>query len=219
VVSGEANRGAMKGVGKKDPVVVEPEEEPMESGDEAHAAVDDEMSGPPDGAEGVAHEDALASKLQAAEEQARDHYDRLLRVSAEFENYRKRTAREMRDVIRYANEKLAKELLAVVDNLERAIESASQCYPKDDPLLQGVHLTLNETLKILERHHVAPIKSLGEPFDPNFHQAMLQAEAEDQPPNTVVDELQKGYMIHDRLLRPALVAVSKGGGAQPKNED
>jgi molecular chaperone GrpE len=218
-VSGEANRGAMKGVGKKDPVVVEPEEEPMESGDEAHAAVDDEMSGPPDGAEGVAHEDALASKLQAAEEQARDHYDRLLRVSAEFENYRKRTAREMRDVIRYANEKLAKELLAVVDNLERAIESASQCYPKDDPLLQGVHLTLNETLKILERHHVAPIKSLGEPFDPNFHQAMLQAEAEDQPPNTVVDELQKGYMIHDRLLRPALVAVSKGGGAQPKNED
>lgn len=219
MVSGEANRGAMKGVGKKDPVVVEPEEEPMESGDEAHAAVDDEMSGPPDGAEGVAHEDALASKLQAAEEQARDHYDRLLRVSAEFENYRKRTAREMRDVIRYANEKLAKELLAVVDNLERAIESASQCYPKDDPLLQGVHLTLNETLKILERHHVAPIKSLGEPFDPNFHQAMLQAEAEDQPPNTVVDELQKGYMIHDRLLRPALVAVSKGGGAQPKNED
>lgn len=218
-MSGEANRGAMKGVGKKDPVVVEPEEEPMESGDEAHAAVDDEMSGPPDGAEGVAHEDALASKLQAAEEQARDHYDRLLRVSAEFENYRKRTAREMRDVIRYANEKLAKELLAVVDNLERAIESASQCYPKDDPLLQGVHLTLNETLKILERHHVAPIKSLGEPFDPNFHQAMLQAEAEDQPPNTVVDELQKGYMIHDRLLRPALVAVSKGGGAQPKNED
>lgn len=219
MVSGEANRGAMKGVGKKDHIVVEPEEERMESGDDAHAAVDDEMSGPPDSSEGVAPEDELASKLQVAEEQARDHYDRLLRVSAEFENYRKRTAREMRDVIRYANEKLAKEMLTVVDNLERAIESASQCYPKDDPLLQGVHLTLNETLKILERHHVAPIKSLGEPFDPNFHQAMLQAEADDQPPNTVVDELQKGYMIHDRLLRPALVAVSKGGGAQPKNKD
>jgi len=150
-------------------------------------------------------EDELANQLSAAKQEAQEHYDRLLRVSADYENYKKRTSREMKDLVKYANERLIKEVLTIVENLERAIASA----PDDDPLAQGVNLTLNETLKILDRHHVAPIKSLGEPFDPNFHQAMMQEEVDDQPPNTVVKELQKGYMIHDRLLRPALVAVSK----------
>lgn len=202
---------------KKDQFVGEAEEERMENSSCEGDAAGDEAKVPTDKTEAGAPEEDLAARLAAAEEQAGDHYDRLLRLSAEFENYRKRTAREMRDVVRYANEKLAKEMLTVVDNLERAIESASTNHAQDDPLLKGVHLTLEETLKILERHHVAPIKSLGEPFDPNYHQAMLQTEAADQPPNTVVDELQKGYMIHDRLLRPALVAVSKDGGAKSDN--
>jgi molecular chaperone GrpE len=161
-------------------------------------------------------EDVIA-QLSAAEKQAQDNYDRLLRVMAEFENYKKRTAREMRDVVKYANEKIAKELLTVVDNLERAIASASVHCPPEDPLVQGVELTLNETLKLLERHKVFPVKALGQPFDPNFHQAMMQEEVEDKPPNTVVKELQKGYMIHDRLLRPSLVAVSRTGGADKEN--
>jgi len=200
---------------KKDQFVGGAEEERMEVGRCEGDAAGDEAKGPTDKAEDGAPQEDLAARLAAAEEQARDNYDRLLRVSAEFENFRKRTTREMRDVVHYANEKLAKEMLTVVDNLERAIESATTNHAQDDSLLKGVHLTLAETLKILERHHVAPIKSLGEPFDPNYHQAMLQTEAADQPPNTVVDELQKGYMIHGRLLRPALVAVSKGGGAEP----
>jgi molecular chaperone GrpE len=154
----------------------------------------------------------LNKKLEEAERQAKDNYERLLRVSADFENYKKRTAREMQDLVKYANEKILKEMLTVVDNLERAIESASNHYDTNDPLIQGVYLTLSETLKILERHQVKPVVSLGEPFDPSFHQAMMQEEVQDQPPNTVVKELQKGYLIHDRLLRPALVAVSKTGG-------
>ena len=154
----------------------------------------------------------LNKKLEEAERQAKDNYERLLRVSADFENYKKRTAREMQDLVKYANEKILKEMLTVVDNLERAIESASNHYDTSDPLIQGVYLTLSETLKILERHQVKPVVSLGEPFDPSFHQAMMQEEVQDQPPNTVVKELQKGYLIHDRLLRPALVAVSKTGG-------
>lgn len=158
-------------------------------------------------------EDMIA-QLSAAEKQAQDNYDRLLRVMAEFENYKKRTAREMKEVVKYANEKIAKELLTVVDNLERAIASASiHCTP-EDPLVQGVELTLNETLKLLERHQVFPIKALEQPFDPNFHQAVMQEEVGDLPPNTVVKELQKGYMIHDRLLRPSLVAVSTASGAE-----
>jgi len=154
-------------------------------------------------------EDDPEARAKAAEKKCDEYYDRLLRASAEFDNYKKRTTREMRDVVRYANEKLFKEIINVVDNLERAISSAEQEGNEDDPLLQGVRLTLSEVEKILERHNVEPIKALGEPFDPNFHQAMMQEESEDQPANTVVSEMQKGYKLHDRLLRPAMVVVSK----------
>jgi molecular chaperone GrpE len=154
-------------------------------------------------------EEDLASKLTAAEEQAQEHYDRLLRLSAEFDNYKKRTSREMRDVVRYANEKLIKELLGVVDNLERAVDSAAQETSSDTSLVEGINLTLSEVMKILQRYDVQPVKALGETFDPAFHQAMMQQEVEDQPPNMVVQEMQKGYVMHDRLLRPAMVVVSK----------
>jgi molecular chaperone GrpE len=154
-------------------------------------------------------EDDPEVKLIAAEHKAEEYYDRLLRASAEFDNYKKRTTREMREVVRYANEKLFKELLFVVDNLDRAIESARQDGPDDDPLLEGVRLTLNEIEKIFERHNVKPIKAIGEPFDPNFHQAMMQEETEEEPANTVIREMQRGYVLHDRLLRPAMVVVSK----------
>lgn len=161
----------------------------------------------------------LVTQLAAAQKQSEENYDRLLRVSAEFENYKKRAAREMQDLVKYANERMAKEILVVVDNLERAIASAMRAGGADEALIQGVELTLNETLKILERHHVTSIEAVGQPFDPNYHQAMLQMEADDQPPNTVVKELQKGYLIHERLLRPALVAVSKAGDASATNND
>ncbi|MBT8339321.1 MAG: nucleotide exchange factor GrpE [Desulfatitalea sp.] len=157
----------------------------------------------------------LIQQKKAAEQKASESYDRLLRVSAEFENYKKRTTREMRETVKYANERLIKEFLVVVDNLERAIDSATANYGPDDPLVQGVNLTLSETLKILERHKVTPIEALGNAFDPNFHQAMMQEIDTSQPPNSVVRELQKGYTIHDRLLRPSLVAVSTPG----KNDD
>ena len=154
-------------------------------------------------------EEEVVSKLEEAERKADDYYDRLLRISAEFDNYKKRTAREMRDTIKYANEKVIKELLIIVDNLERAIDAVPMEETENNPLMEGVQLTLNELLKLLERHAVKPIQALGEPFDPTFHQAMMQEHVDDMPANTVIRELQKGYLIHDRLLRPALVGVSK----------
>jgi molecular chaperone GrpE len=154
-------------------------------------------------------DDDPEAKLKEAEQKAEAYYDRLLRASAEFDNYKKRTTREMQEVVRYANEKIFKELLSVVDNLDRAIESARQDGADDDPLLEGVRLTLNEVEKIFKRHNVKPIKAMGEPFDPNFHQAMMQEETEDEPANTVIKEMQRGYVMHDRLLRPAMVVVSK----------
>ena len=122
-------------------------------------------------------------------------------------------------MIKYANEKILKELLTVVDNLERAIEAAGSDRTDEDPLVKGIHLTLGEVLKILERHKVKPVKALGEPFDPTYHQAMMQEAVENQAPNTVVREMQKGYVIHDRLLRPSMVVVSKAKQDKTESHD
>jgi molecular chaperone GrpE len=151
----------------------------------------------------------LEGKLAAAQAEASENHDRMLRMAAELDNFRKRAAREMDDIRKYATESLIRQLLTVVDNLERAIASASADSESDQSVVDGVALTLAEIMKILEKHQVKPIQALGEPFDPTFHQAMCQEESTDQPPNTVVQEFQKGYMIHDRLLRPAMVVVSK----------
>jgi len=160
-------------------------------------------------------EQDLEKKLEQAEEEARAAHDRLLRVSAEFDNYKKRTRREIDDFRKYANEALIKELLGVVDNLERAVESSKEA-SENSQLLEGVNLTLKEILKIFEKFNVKPIEALEKEFDPAVHQAMLQEASEDHAENTVIREFQKGYTIHDRLLRPAMVVVSKAA-ASPGN--
>jgi molecular chaperone GrpE len=195
----------MPGMSEKVQIEIQDSDEQEPSAEPS--ATENQISQTPPETEPVA--DDVTAKLQAAERQAEESYDRLLRISAEFDNYKKRTAREMQDVVKYATEKMAKELLVVVDNLERAIEAAGAERTEDDPLVKGIHLTLGEVLKILDRHKIQPVKALGEPFDPTFHQAMMQEEVEDQPPNTVVREMQKGYTMHDRLLRPSMVVVSK----------
>ncbi|GAB6904851.1 Protein GrpE [Desulfosarcina cetonica] len=161
----------------------------------------------------------LEAQLAAARAEAKENHDRTLRMAAELENYKKRAARERDDLRKFANERLISQLLTVVDNLERAIASAAADNQNGQSLVDGVSLTLAEIMKILEQNHVTPIESLGEPFDPAFHQAMCQEACSDQPPNTVVQEYQKGYLIHDRLLRPAMVVVStaaKNGNADVK---
>ena len=158
-------------------------------------------------------------KIEKAEAEAKEAYDRFLRASAELENYKKRTRKEMADFRKYANASLVKELLGVVDNLERAIESSNGSN-KEGQLSEGLNLTLKELLKIFKEFHACPIEALGKPFDPCYHQAMMQQETTDQPENVVLNELQKGYMIHDRLLRPAMVVVSKspaGSGNDDNN--
>lgn len=160
----------------------------------------------------------LEGKLAAAQAEARENHDRMLRMAAELDNFRKRATRELDDMKKYANENLLRQILTVVDNLERAVASGAGENGNGQSVLDGVALTLAEITKILEKHHVSPIQSLGEPFDPAFHQAMCQEESTDQPPNTVVKEFQKGYMLHDRLLRPAMVVVSKAAQNGQPNE-
>lgn len=151
----------------------------------------------------------VETKFKSAQEEAEQTYDRLLRVSAEFENYKKRSAREMAEFKKFSNESLLKEIFPVVDNLKLAINSSKNDENANNGLVEGVDITLKDILKVFEKFGVKQIESLGKTFDPRFHHAVIQEETENHPKNTVLKELQAGYMIHDRLLRPAMVIVSK----------
>ena len=141
-------------------------------------------------------------------EQLAAEKDRLLRLSAEFENYKKRKQREIDDFKKFANETIFRQLLPVVDNLERAIASA-ETNSGEETLLEGVKLIHKDILKLLEMFSVKVVKAGNEPFDPNFHQAVTRQETDEFPENTVTTVLQNGYLLHDRLIRPAMVVVSK----------
>ncbi len=154
-------------------------------------------------------EKGLAARLEAAEKEAGDNYDRFLRISAEFENYKKRKDREAVDFRKYANEALVKELLPVVDNLERAMETSADHEDAVSCILEGVDMTLKGIFKALDKFAVKAVDAVGNEFDPTYHQAVMQEETDEHPENTVIKELQKGYTIHDRLLRPAMVVVSR----------
>ncbi len=152
----------------------------------------------------------LENRCETAEQESRQHYERLLRVSADFENFKKRSFREADEFRKYANELLLLELLTVVDNLERAIQSTSSENNEVGCVIEGVEMTLKTLLKIFEKFSVKVIEAVGKPFDPNFHQAMMQEPSDSHPENTIIREFQKGYLLHDRLLRPSMVVVSKG---------
>ncbi len=155
---------------------------------------------------------ALSSKT--AECQALQ--DKYLRLAAEFENYKRVTQREQREQIRFGNEQILRELLPVIDNLERAIRSAKE-NGGGEALVRGVELTLKQLTEALAKFGVRPIASVGEPFDPTCHQAVAQVESAAVAANTVVEEFQKGYLLHDRLLRPAMVSVSIGTADKPED--
>jgi len=148
--------------------------------------------------------------------------DRWMRTQADLENYKRRAVREKQDALRFGSENLLKDLLPVIDNLHRALAHAKQGR-EDDPILTGVDLVLRGFDEVLERHGVKVVPARGTPFDPNRHEAISHVES-DAPANTVIDEHQRGYVLHDRLLRPALVTVGKGptsssDGAPSRSDD
>jgi molecular chaperone GrpE len=165
----------------------------------------------------AAPEESVEERLKAAEAKAEENHDRLLRVTAEFENYKKRTERNINDFKKFANESLIKDILPIVDNLERALEIPEGDNEKTyDGLRKGVEMTLKGLMDSLKQYGVVTIESLEKPFDPNLHQAVMQEESDKHPESTVSQVLQKGYMIQDRLLRPAMVVVSKKPASEPE---
>jgi molecular chaperone GrpE len=152
--------------------------------------------------------DELKKKFEEKEKESKEHYDRLLRVAADFDNYKKRAAREKEEWTKFANEDLIKAILPFIDNLERAINHAEKV---DDTgvLIEGVRLTIQQLLQALNKFGLSSFESLGKPFDPAIHEAILLVPTDQHKPDQVVEEFQKGYLLNDRLLRPATVSVSK----------
>jgi len=192
----------------------------MEEAVDAEMAEEDTADG---GAEPGAAEEAAAEspeeRLAAVEAELADTRDRLLRALAETENTRRRLQREREEAEKYAAAGFAKDLLSAVDNLRRALDAVPEAEVTDPiarSLLDGVAATERELLTAFERHGLKRIDPKGERFDHNFHQAIFEAENTGKPAGTVVEVLQPGYLLHDRLLRPAMVGVAKG---EPKPGD
>jgi molecular chaperone GrpE len=164
-----------------------------------------------DSKDGKDAKDGLEAKIASLEKDKKENWDRYLRSAADLENLRKRQKRELDDARLESKGKVLKEMLPVVDNLERAIEHAT-AQAGTNPIVEGVQLVLRQFLTAFERLDVTPIEAGGQPFDPNLHEAISQQES-DQPPGTVVQVLQRGYKSGDRLLRPALVVVAKAKSA------
>ncbi|HEY0195579.1 MAG TPA: nucleotide exchange factor GrpE, partial [Kofleriaceae bacterium] len=153
----------------------------------------------------------LEAKIAGLEKDKKENWDRYLRTAADLENLRKRQKRELDDAKLESKGRVLKEMLPVVDNLERAIEHATT-QAGSNPIVEGVQLVLRQFLTAFERLEVTPVEANGQPFDPNLHEAISQQES-DQAPGTVVQVLQRGYKSGERLLRPALVVVAKAKAA------
>ena len=187
---------------QEDQQEISPELENQARADEAEIELEEAFD--PETADGA----TLLAKYRELEAELSETQERVLRTAADAENFKKRLQREKEEQTRYANESLMRELLPVIDNLERALEH-SEAGADQGGLLEGLNMTLKGFLDTLTRFGCTPVEAAGKPFDPNFHEAVSQEESADHEPNTVLRELQKGYMLKERLLRPAMVLVSK----------
>jgi molecular chaperone GrpE len=150
--------------------------------------------------------DDSTSRAAQTQERLKDTHERLLRTAAEFDNFRKRVQKEKDDLRKFAVESLLKDFLPVADNLERALDHAEEHDLRQ--VIEGVRLVQKMLTDALGKHGIVPFSAVGQPFDPNLHEALMQQES-DKPPGTVVSEMARGYKLHDRLVRPAAVVVAR----------
>lgn len=152
--------------------------------------------------------DPMQPDMEQLQTELAEARDRILRAQADLENYRKRSRREMEEERRYANVPLLKDLLPVVDNIDRALEAAQKSN-EAGALLEGIKLVKQQLIAALARHHCVPIQAEGEQFDPHLHDAMTAIPAANLAPNTIMQVVQTGYQVHDRVIRPSQVIVSQ----------
>lgn len=174
-----------------------------------------------DGAESVeaveSSSNDLRQKLEAAELKAQENWDKMVRMQAEMENQKRRIQKDLESAHKFALEKFAKELLNVIDSLELGIQASTGTSPEVIKLREGSELTLKQFQSTLAKFNIVAIEALGQPFNPDHHQAISIQPNADVEPNTVLNEFQKGYLLNERLLRPSMVVVSKAVEQAPDN--
>ncbi len=190
----------------QDRTAADPAVEAVEGGGEAAGTREDS---------GVGQADLGPSEIERLREELAQAQDRALRTQAELENYRKRVARQMEEERRYANIPLIRDLLPVWDSVGRAIEAAENA-PETASLLEGFKMVAGQLESVLQQHHCQKIDALGEPFDPNLHEAIFQQPSREHPVNTVLEVTQIGFRLHDRVVRPSQVIVSAAMPPQEK---
>lgn len=196
----------MEETNQKDAEILEEENE--ETAESNLRATTDEIEETREDEENSQNEtEDLGKKLEEKTAEYEDIFEQFQRLQADFVNYKKRVDKEKIEAYNYANEKIAKDLLEIIDNLERALEATANV-DKQNPLFEGVNLVYKQLIDTLNKHGVKEIEALGETFDMNLHYAVMQEESDDDP-NKVIEVLQKGYVIKDRILRPTMVKVSK----------
>jgi molecular chaperone GrpE len=165
--------------------------------------------------------DVLKERLEKSEKEYKELEDRLLRLAAEFDNYKKRTAREFQSIIKNANEELISRLVETLDNFQRALDSASRSNSTKnsnnfDSFHKGVELIYHHFRDILRKEGLKEIKAIGEPFDPHLHEAVMQQKSDEYPEGVVINEISKGYILNDKVIKHSKVIVSKGNIKEQK---
>ncbi len=148
-------------------------------------------------------------KLKEDAAKAGEYWDRILRLQADFENTRKRLEKDKQDFAKFANEGIVLELLNILDDLERAVDLAESKHQDLPGFLKGVEMILAHLYELLKEYGVRPIEAKGKPFDPHYHEALMQIEDKNVPEHTIVEEMQKGYLLNDKVIRTVKVKVSK----------
>ena len=183
---------------KAEDLTQEPEKKAKEKGPEKVVKKAEEMT-----------KQELLKKLTDTREEAEKNYDLYMRTYAEMENIKKRGIKEREELAKYANESIIKEILPVIDNLDKAISHA-QNDENSSALVEGLELTRDGLMKALEKAGLKEVEALGKPFDPNFHESVSQQIDDTVAPGHVIMELQKGYLLNGRLMRPSMVVISQG---------
>lgn len=206
--------------GKKEHKNVKAESIPeeIEEKKEEKEKKDIEVAPPEKGKEESTEIDILKERLKESENQAKELEDRFLRVAADFDNFKKRTAREFENLAKFANENLITKLTETLDNFQRALDHAKNSTDFDN-FHKGVELIYESLKGVLEKEGLEPIKTVGEKFDPNFHEAISQRESDEFPEGTIIDEISKGYILNGRVIKAPKVIVSIGSKKEEETKE
>lgn len=184
-------------------------EEPLNEAQAENVDLESQIDTDPGSEQPAASESGAEAQLAAAQEEIAQLKDQLLRTQADAQNARRRAEKDVESAHKYALEKFSAELLPIIDNLERALESTDTSTPEMQAVVEGIELTHKSFLDVLAKFSIKQLDPLGEPFDPQYHEAMSMVPAPDAEPNSVLNVVQKGYTLHGRLIRAAMVVVSQ----------